>query len=256
MYDLSSFLPSHGPFSHLATFCWLSLIVFVSAFVQGMVGFAFGMVSMGLATLVLDAKTASFLISPLAAINIVLVLWSARTEVKFAVVAPMVAGALIGMPLGVMILLGGSVTLIRLMVSLLLIYVGVTRLVPRRMAARALSNWWGGIAGFGTGILGGATNMGGPPIIAYAARQQWSPAVFKASLLTTFLFNSGGKSVLLIWQGSLDRPMLGMVALLTPVVVVGSMAGIRLFSRIDRDLFGKTVSVMVLALGVWILVAP
>jgi hypothetical protein len=237
-----------------ATYLWLALIVFVSAFVQGVVGFAFGMIAMGLSTLVLDAKTASFLIAPLAAINVALVLWSVRHEVRLAIVAPMVCGALAGMPLGVIILLGGSMLLIKIMVGLLLIYVGASRLLPRALPVHPLPYWWGGIAGFGTGILGGATNMGGPPIIAYAARQPWSPSMFKATLLTTFLFNSVSKSAVLVWQGSLDRALLSLAAILTPMVVLGSVIGVRVFKRTDRELFRRIVAVMLLGLGVWLLV--
>ena len=247
---LSAAMSSFDP----TAFGALAAIIFVSAFVQGMVGFAFGMISMGFASLVLDAKTASFLVSPLAALNIALTLWSVRGEVRFPIVAPMVAGALVGMPVGVAILLAGSVFLIKVMVSVLLVCVGVTRLLPGGVPVHPLPYWWGGVAGFGTGVIGGATNMGGPPLIAYAARQPWPPALFKAALLTTFLFSTTGKTLLLMWEGSLNRTLLALTVLLAPVVVVGSLAGIRLFDRIDRAVFGKIVAVMLVGLGVWVMV--
>jgi len=131
----------------LAAFLWLALIVLVSAFVQGMVGFAFGMIAMGFATLVLDARMASFLIAPLATVNIAIVLWSVRDRVRLAIVGPIMLGSLTGLPFGLVILLGGSAYVIRVLIALLLIYVGVTRLVRRTVTPRPLSLWWGTVAG-------------------------------------------------------------------------------------------------------------
>jgi len=237
----------------LAAFLWLALIVLVSAFVQGMVGFAFGMIAMGFATLVLDARMASFLIAPLATVNIAIVLWSVRDRVRLAIVGPIMLGSLTGLPFGLVILLGGSAYVIRVLIALLLIYVGVTRLVRRTVTPRPLSLWWGTVAGLASGVIGGATNMGGPPLIAYAARQTWSPETFKATLLTIFFIGSFTKTIVLIWQGALNRPMLRLTAVLVPIICVGSAVGISLFNRIDGERFGRIVAVVLLVLGVWLL---
>ena len=234
----------------LSTMLWLELIVVVAAFVQGMVGFAFGMIAMGLGTIILDARTASIVVAPLAATNILIVLWSVRRDVRLVHVGPMVLGVLCGLPLGLVLLLGGGVSLIRVLVAALLMYVGVTRLLHRRVTPRRVAPWWGALAGLVGGVLGGAVNMSGPPLIAYAARQPWSPRTFKATLLTTFVIGTGVKTVALIWHGALDGPLLAMTGALLPAVLVGSYVGIHLFSRIDRERFGLIVALLLILLGV------
>ncbi len=238
----------------LPTLAWLQLIILVAAFVQGTVGFAFGMIAMGLGALVLDAKTASILMAPLASANIAVVLWSVRRNVRVKLVAPMLLGVLAGLPFGIMLLLGGATSVIRLMVGLLLLYVGVSRLRSPKTEPRGAGPLWGTLAGLLGGVLGGAVNMAGPPLIAYSVRQGWSPGVFKATLLATFILGTSIKSAALIWQGSLDTGLIALDLALLPAVFLGSYVGIRTFGRIDVHRFGQIVAILLLALGAGLLI--
>jgi uncharacterized protein len=237
----------------LTTYLLLAAILMLAGFVQGAVGFAFGMISMGLSVFVVDARTASIMISPLAATNIMFALWSVRSSIRARNVLPIIGGAVVGLPFGLMVLLGGSTTIIRLMISALLLYIGISRLLHRNKKRTPLHPAWGFAAGLLGGIAGGATNIGGPPVIAYSTRQPWEPAVFKASLLTCFLVLSFVKSVILIGYGTLGGPLLVSVVALMPMVFIGSRLGIAAYNRIDRNVFGYAVSVLVIALGVLLL---
>jgi len=237
----------------MTTLLLLEGIVLLAAFVQGTVGFAFGMISMGLGTYLLDARMASVLVAPLAASNIAIVLWSVRSDIKPRIVAPMIGGVLVGIPLGLMILLEGNVSLLRMLVGVLLIGIGVSRIANRRIKASNPSPLWGSLAGLVGGVLGGVANIAGPPLIAYAARQMWPPRVFKATLLSTFLVGTFAKTVLLIWHGTLDAPLMGVAAALIPAVLIGSLTGISLFNRIDQARFGRIVAVMLVVLGIGLL---
>jgi uncharacterized protein len=234
----------------LSTYLLLAAILMLAGFVQGAVGFAFGMISMGLSVFVVDARTASIMISPLAATNIILSLWSVRSSIHARNILPMIGGVVIGLPFGLMVLLGGSTTIIRLMISALLLYIGITRLIRRDRERAPLHPAWGFVAGIFGGFAGGAANISGPPLIAYSARQPWEPAVFKASLLACFVVTTLTKSAALIWYGTLSGPLLVGVVALIPMVMIGSRIGIAAYSRIDRELFSKAVSVLVIALGI------
>jgi len=238
----------------LQTLLMLELIILLAAFVQGAVGFAFGMVSMGLSVLLIDAKVASIMMAPLSTSNIVIVLWSVRHSVRLRNVGPMVVGMVAGLPLGLALLLGGSTALIRLLVGMLLLYVGITRLLGERWERKALSTAWGYAAGLLGGIVGGATNIGGPPLIAFAARQPWSPQVFKATLLTCFFAATAIKTIALVAEGSLNGPLLKSAGALLPAILVGSSIGIAVFNRVDQKLFGRLVSALVLILGVLLMI--
>lgn len=237
----------------LQTLLLLGLVLLAAAFVQGAAGFAFGMISMGLSVFIIDARTASIMMSPLAAANISITLWSVRRDLHARNIAPMIGGMLAGLPLGLAVLLGGSTGFIRISIAVLLVYVGISRLIGDGKKLRPLSRWWGLVAGLFGGIIGGATNIGGPPLIAYAARQPWPPAVFKATLLACFFVITVGKTAILLIEGSLDGPLIGAVIVLLPAIAVGSTAGIAMFNRVDGRTFGTAVSYLVIALGVLLL---
>lgn len=234
----------------LETLLLLEAIILLAAFIQGAVGFAFGMTSMGLAVFLIDARVASIIVSPLAAANVALALWSVRHAIHLRNVVPMVVGMVIGLPFGLLILLEGSTSIIRISVAVLLVYVGTSRLLSNGHTRRPLHPWWGYVAGLFAGVVGGATNIGGPPLIAYVAHQPWKPVVFKASLLTCFLVSSGLKTITLGIEGSLDARLLTSVAVLLPAVVVGSQIGIVFFNRVNQRLFGHLVSVLIVVLGI------
>ena len=240
----------------IETVLWLVPVIGLASFVQGVVGFAFGMIAMGLGTILLDAQTASILVAPLATMNIALVLWSVRRDVSLRNAGTMVLGLIVGLPIGLAVLLLGDMNVLRLLVAALLLYTGIQKLVNGEGNGRVISHWWGVGAGVLGGILGGAANISGPPLIAYSAHQRWSPSVFKASLLTTFLIGSSLKTSALIVQGSLRGPLILTALALCPVVCLGSFLGVRLYGRFDRGTFGRIVAIMIIILGVWIAVGP
>lgn len=235
-------------------FAVLFVIVFGAAIVQGTLGFAFGMVAMALASLVVDVRTASILVSPLAFVNVSTTLWSVRESVRWKIVLPIIVGTLVGIPFGLAILLGGNIFFIKALVSALLLYVGVTNLLRRTVERKPLPTWVAGLAGLGVGVIGGATNIGGPPLVAYASRQPWDPRTFKATLLTTFFVSSGTKTGLLIASGNIQKPMLVCVACLLPAIIVGSLIGVRMFNRIDRERFNRIIAWALLFLAVLVLI--
>ncbi len=238
-----------------ATLVALLFIVILAGFVQGVVGFAFGMVSMALSTILLDARTASILIAPLALTNISIVLWSVRRAFRWQNTGSMMIGMVMGQPLGLVVLLGGSVDMVRTLIALMLIYTGASRLYHHHnnTELKPLSRWVGFVAGITGGVLGGATNIGGPPVIAYSVRQPWSPEAFKAGLLSTFVVGTLVKVTILLVHGALSEPLLLSAGALIPGVIIGSLLGIRLFNRIDAERFARLVAVLVVLLGVWLL---
>jgi hypothetical protein len=238
-------MPDFGGFE----FALLCLIVFGGAVVQGTLGFAFGMVAMGFAALVMDARTASIVVSPLALINISSTLWSVRRNINLRLVAPIVIGTLVGIPFGLAILLGGSLLIIKVLLAALLLYVGVSNLLEKAVHKKPLPPWVAIAAGLGVGVIGGATNIGGPPLIAYAARQPWDAETFKATLLTTFFISSGTKTGILIANGRIDGTMLLAVAALALPIIIGSLIGVRLFNKIDRKLFGRIIGAVLILLA-------
>ena len=115
----------------------------------------------------------------------------------------MLIGTVAGTPLGVWGLAVLPAATINRLIGLVLVTIVVLDLVgayPRRLAAPA----WGYGAGALAGVLGGAVGTPGPPVILYAAAQDWSPRAVKANILAFLMVN---QAVILIgywWADLLD----------------------------------------------------
>src|SRR5258706_2591600 len=90
---------------------------------------------------------------------------------------------------------------------------------------------WGLGAGLAAGLLGGAIGTPGPPVILYAAAQDWSPRTVKANIQAFLIVN---QAVILVgyWSaGLLDRVGWPLTWLYAGPPGIGLFAGMFLFSR-------------------------
>ena len=123
-------------------------------------------------------------------------------------------------------------------------------LYPERLRGRG----WGFGAGVAAGILGGAIGTPGPPVILYAAAQDWSPRTVKANIQAFLMIY---QAVILIgywWAGLLDREVWRLTWLFAAPAVIGLVAGMLLFNRLDRERFRRVVFAVLLVSGLVLLI--
>ena len=156
-------------------------------------------------------------------------------------------GALIAMPLLVMIIGIQTATL-----GIILIGYALYNLVGWTVPPLAHPAW-AVLAGFSSGVLSGAFNAGGPPVIVYASTRAWSADRFRGNLQTYFLavsiFLLIGHAVSGHFTGDIGR----MVLLAAPALVVGQMVGARLCRYVEGERFRKVVLWVLLLLGLQLL---
>ena len=97
-----------------------------------------------------------------------------------------------------------------------------------------------------SGVLGGALNEGGPPVIMYLALKRWPHDVVKATLQVYFAVVSFGVLAMMWHRGIYQKQHLIYDALGLPAAALGAFAGTMVYRRIDQDLFGWLV---IIALG-------
>ncbi|MDP6126362.1 MAG: sulfite exporter TauE/SafE family protein [Candidatus Latescibacteria bacterium] len=221
----------------------------VAAVVQGMSGFAFGMITMGVLTLILNARDASILVTFLAGTSAIHTLSSVRTDFKWSRLRPLALGSLFGLPLGVAILLWTDPSWLKRVVGVALIAISALHLSGWWQPTKAPTISWGYGTGWLGGVLGGSLSIGGPPVVVYTMAQPWAPAQVKATLLSFFLMGLTIKAVLLVAAGAVTLDHLAHVALMVPLVLLGTSVGIRLFNRVDRTRFHQIVYLLLIILG-------
>lgn len=230
-----------------------AVIIAVASFVMGLAGFGIGLVALAFLPFVMSPVVAIVLTTLYALIFSLVIVIPLRREIEPARLTRLLIGTVAGTPLGVWGLAVLPAATINRLIGVVLVTITVLtwwRLMPRRLAAPA----WGYGAGVLAGVLGGAVGTPGPPVILYAAAQDWSPRAVKANLLAFFIVN---QAVILAgygWAGLLDAHVLWLSAVLVVPALVGVAAGVALFNRIDAARFRQIVLGVLFVSGVVLLV--
>lgn len=233
----------------------------VAATVQSLSGFGFGMVSMGLLPLVLPIREAVPIVALLGFCVSASVLFACRRSLTLRAVLPPLIGSLVGVPIGVAFLTGAEPALLRVALGVVLVTFALHGLFGRRPpgVGEGTERGWhdavGGAAGLAGGALGGAFNVGGPPLILYVTWRRLAPDVLKSTLQCCFLVGGCVQLPLFVHHGVVTRDSVLAAGAGVPAMGLGLAAGFALSRRISRTAFRRMVLALLLALGVWFLVS-
>jgi hypothetical protein len=96
--------------------------------------------------------------------------------------------ALLGIPIGLLILKYGNEYLVKISLGLLIIiYSLYTIFAKNALYLKEDNRFWLFACGFLSGILGGAYGVNGPPLVVYGNMRRWSAQHFRATLQAYFL---------------------------------------------------------------------
>lgn len=225
----------------------VAALIALAALVQGLTGFGFGLTAMATLPLVVGIKQAVPLVSMLALpLNIILMtrLWR---DVRLRNVAPILVGGLAGVPFGVVLLRDGDPRALEVVLGVLL--VAFVFWLGREGAVRVRHRAWAVLAGLCGGVLGGAFNTSGPPIVAWTTAQPWSPAELRATLQACFLSMSLLQIALFSANDLITATSVRQAALALPALAVGALAGDALASRLAPARFRVLLRVALGLLG-------
>ena len=105
------------------------------------------------------------------------------------------------------------------------------------------------LVGFVSGVLGGALNESGPPVVIYLALKGWAKDDSNATLQVYFALNSLAVVSMMIAHGLLTRRHLYYTAIGLPAAALGVAIGVRLYRRIDQLLFNRLLVGAMLLIG-------
>ena len=227
-------------------------IIALACFVMGLAGFGIGLVALAFLPFVMSPVVAIVLTTLYALVFSVVILVPLRREIQMDRLGRLLIGTVVGTPLGVWALSVLPATVINRLIGVVLLVITVLewwRRRPRQLAAPG----WGYGAGVLAGALGGAVGTPGPPVILYAAAQGWSPRAVKANLLAFFTVNQAVILAGYWWVNLLDAEVLRLAGLLALPAIVGVVAGVAMFNRIDAARFRQIVFGVLFVSGVVLL---
>lgn len=224
-------------------------IVFLGIFTQSLTGFGFALVAMPFLIQLLGSATAAPLGALIAITSQVLLTYRYRRMVNWRAIAPMSVAAVVGIPLGVKALQVISSDLLLTVLGVVLVLYAAYALMELHLPRLAHPAWAVG-AGFISGLLSGAYNVGGPPLVMYAGCQQWSPQEFKGNLQGIFLVNSLSVIVVHLVAGHYQPVVIANYVIALPALAIGIVAGLTSDRWLNPVLFRRAVLVLLIGIGI------
>jgi len=238
----------------------LTLIIILGAcaagFVQGLSGFAFAMCAMAFWAWVLDPQLAAVVVVGCSIVGQGITLFVARRGFSAKRTLPFIVGGVLGVPIGVAILPMIDQLVFRAVVGGFLVFYCPTMLVYGGKAQIAKERPSANTAfGFVGGILGGIGGFAGAVPTLWASLQAWSKdeqrAIIQWFNLTMHLVTISGYAI----SGMLTVERTKWLLVAIPAMVIPSLLGAKLYTKISDAAFRKLILIILSATGVALLVS-
>ncbi len=217
---------------------FLAAVLFIAGCVRGFAGFGAGMIFMPVATSVMLPSTAAaafLFIDGIVALPLVV---RAFRLCDWATVLPAVIGAVIFVHTGAWLLANTDALLLRwiifaIVTGLLLLLISGWRY--HKKPSRPVSLGVGAVAG----VLGGISQVSGPPVVAFWLSSAKEPAIVRANLIIFFALASVGTFFAYIVNGFFTQEVLHLLIMAIPVYALAIFAGSKGFSKANPSLYRK-----------------
>lgn len=228
--------------------------LFVSALIQSITGFGFGLLGVVLLGFFMNVREASASIAAVGLVLNGLLLARYWRDFRWERIWPMLITAAVAAPFGLMFLQRAPSRGLYFVLGLVLLTTFAHLRLVRPTARRPWHALYLGIpCGAIGGWIGGAFGAGGPPLVAYLATQQFPLPRYIASLQAVFAVTSGARVIALASSGFFTRPVLGQVTAGCIAAAAGAGAGLLLARRMPKSQLDKATLWFIGLAGVYYL---
>lgn len=229
-------------------------VIFVAAFVRSALGFGDAVLAMPLLAMAVGLKTATPLVAFMGPTISVLILARNWRRVEFKTAGRLIVATLLGIPVGIYGLARLPEAPLKIVLGALILLYGVFGLSRPGAGIKNESPWSPWLVGVTAGVLGGAYNTNGPPVVAYGVLRGWPPESFRATLqgyfLPTGLAILAGHGLAGLWTGE----VLKAYAYALPAIVLGVFFGGLLNKKLSHEIFTKLVYASLAVMGAVMLI--
>ena len=223
-------------------------VLFVAAFIRSALGFGDALLAMPLLALLAGLQVATPVVAFAASTIGITILLGHWRSVDVSSTWRLVLASLVGIPFGLLLLKLAPESYVKAALGVLLILYGLYSLIAPGLPV-IRSEWPAYVFGFVAGVLGGAYNTNGPPVVVYGALRRWSPEHFRATLQGCFLLTGlmilVGHGVAGLWTREVFRLYLFSL----PAILLAVFLGAKLNRRIPRETFSRAVYVFLIIMG-------
>ena len=227
------------------------LATFAGAVVAGISGFAFGLVVSAIWLYFLTPLQTATLVIAFGLIVQGHSVWKLRGALNWRRLLPFIAGAALGVPIGVGILTWANPTHVRMGIGVVLVLYSLYALLRPALAPLKSGGAMADAGvGFLNGVLGGITGLAGILVTIWCGLRRWPKdvqrTVFQPVAVATFAMSA-------LWigaKGAITPDTIKLFLIGLPALFAGTWLGLKLFGRLDESAFRKVVLALLLASGV------
>ena len=226
----------------------------VAGFVQGLSGFAFGLIAMAFWAWTIAPTIAGPMVVFASLLGQILTIGSVRKAFSLSRVLPFLIGGIAGVPIGVAVLNSIDLTAFRIVVGLVLVLFPSSMLIADRFPRLTLGGRLAdGAAGFIGGVMGGIGGLSGAAPTLWTALRGWKKDAQRAVIQSFNLTMHALTLTVYAATGVLTREAGWMFLLLAPVVVAPALLGAKLYKKANEATFRRIVLVLLALSGLALL---
>jgi uncharacterized membrane protein YfcA len=230
------------------------LVVFLAVFTQSLSGFGSGLVAMALLPPVLGIQTATPLVALVMLPLEITLLFHYRHAINIQVIWRVMVTAFFSIPIGILYLSHLDEKIVLTILGVIITGYSLFALFNVRLPQMTNPAWGYGV-GFLAGLLGGAYNTSGPPVIVYGNCRRWERDEFKSNLQGFFLFTSIVIALGHAWSGNLTLEIWRYFLISIPALAVGIVAGTSMDKFMNRETFRVIILVLLVVMGLRLIFA-
>jgi uncharacterized membrane protein YfcA len=225
-------------------------------FVQGLSGFAFGLIAMAFWAWSVEPQLAGPMVVFGSLLGQILSVGAIRESFSLWRAAPFIVGGLIGVPLGVLALAYIDTTMFKAAVGALLATWSPIMLLARRLPYVSIGGRIAdGVVGLIGGVMGGLGGLTGPAPTLWCVLRGWDRNTQRAVFQSFNTVMQAATLAAYAVGGLITLDVLKMFALIAPAMLVPNLIGVRLYARFSDAAFRAVVLLLLGMSGVALLVA-
>jgi hypothetical protein len=230
------------------------VIMFGGSIVQGAIGFALGMIAVPLLVEAGFSLSQSVALTTLAiGIQVLFGAWKLRAHIPWHEVKLAAALRYLTVPIGLLLLLSVEsldTSAVKRLAGLgVLLGVGL-RSLARSQTVRELPMALSAAAFALSGVLQGLVAMGGPPLVLWMTTRDFRANQARAFTMTLFLLNAPLQVLLLLFLSqTMTVDVLLLALILTPVIYVGTIIGMRIGDRFSKPMLNRVALIVLVVIA-------
>jgi uncharacterized membrane protein YfcA len=225
----------------------VTVIICFAAFLQSISGFGFSLLAMPLLSIFVDVQDAVVIATLCGIFTNAVHLKKDLQLVDQAIARRISLSALIGMPLGVVVLSVFSATQMRAIIGAVIVV--LVYLMMRNFVLKTENTTVDIFLGAFSGLLATSVSTNGPPLVFLLQSKQLDPWRLRATLAYVFTISGFASFIVLMIarKGSIEAFQYAILSL--PAMYLGTVVGRKARHRVTQEAFQRLMYVLLLATG-------